>query len=82
MLVETVGDGSVRVRPGSTERPDAILSGPPEVVVWLLVGRFTLAQARARGVRYRGDIEVLRRVQPAQPAHAHTPRRILGRPSP
>jgi DNA-binding HxlR family transcriptional regulator len=67
MLVETVGDGAVRVRPGSANAPDAVLSGSPELVVWLLVGRLSLAQARARGLRYAGDPKILRRLQPGPP---------------
>src|SRR5437868_11425304 len=52
MSVETVGDGSVRVRPGRALHPDAIVSGPPELVVALLLGRLSLGQARARGLSY------------------------------
>jgi hypothetical protein len=65
MLIETVGDGTVRVRPGTAEEPDAVVSGPPEVVVWLLVGRLTLAQARARGAHVRGRVGILERLRRA-----------------
>ena len=69
LLVETVGDGSVRARAGTAEHPDAVITGPPDVVVRLLLGRFTLAQARARGVSFQGRAAVLRRVRPReQPA--------------
>lgn len=48
LVIETV-DGAVTTRPGSAERPDLILSGPPELTVAVLMGRLELAQARARG---------------------------------
>lgn len=48
-----------------------LLTNRPDIVVWLLVGRLTLAQARARGLRYQGNVKVLRRVQPdVRPAGA------------
>jgi DNA-binding HxlR family transcriptional regulator len=48
ILVETVADGTVRVRAGTAEHPDAILTDAPEVALRLLVGGLPLAQARAR----------------------------------
>jgi DNA-binding HxlR family transcriptional regulator len=65
MLIETV-DGEVRTRPGSAEHPDAVLTGPPELVVGVLTGRLDLADARARGLEYEGDPKTLRRVQPSR----------------
>ena len=65
MLIETV-DGEVRTRPGSADHPDAVLTGPPELVVGVLTGRLDLADARARGLEYDGDPKTLRRVQPAR----------------
>jgi DNA-binding HxlR family transcriptional regulator len=66
MTIETAG-GAVRTRPGAAERPDAVLSGPPELVVAVLTGRLDLAEARARGLQYKGDPKTLRRVQPRAP---------------
>lgn len=63
VLVETV-KGAVRVRPGAAEHPDAVVTGPPDLVVAVLLGRVDLAGARARGLRYDGDPEALRRVRP------------------
>jgi DNA-binding HxlR family transcriptional regulator len=63
LLIQTA-DGGVRVRPGSTERPDAVVSGPPDAVLATLLGRIPLTTARRRGVRVRGDEGVLARVQP------------------
>jgi DNA-binding HxlR family transcriptional regulator len=66
MVVETTG-GGVRVRPGSATRPNAVLSGPPAVVFNLLVARIDLPTARARRLRFEGDVAALRRVQPQPP---------------
>ena len=63
-MVVATADGGVRVRPGPAARPDAVVSGSPEVVIGLLAGRIDLATARARRLRFQGDPEVLRRVRP------------------
>jgi DNA-binding HxlR family transcriptional regulator len=63
MLIETT-DGGVRTRPGSTESPDAVITGPPRGVIDLLVGRLALTAASDRGVEFDGDPQVLARVQP------------------
>lgn len=63
MVLETA-DGAVRARRGSAEDPDAVVSGPPRVVLGTLAGLITLADARAQGLRYDGDPGVLRRLQP------------------
>jgi len=67
MTIE-VGHGRVHITPGTAEMPDAVLSGPPQIVVGLLMGRLDLTRARARGAHYKGDPDVLRRVQPKQRA--------------
>jgi DNA-binding HxlR family transcriptional regulator len=61
-------DGVVRTRLGTAERPDAILSGRPQLVVALLTGKLDLASAQAAGLEYRGDPAILDRVRPQ--AHA------------
>jgi DNA-binding HxlR family transcriptional regulator len=66
VVLETV-DGGVRTRPGTTEDPDAVLSGDPQVVLGLLTGRLSLPEARERGLHYRGDAKALRRIQPTAP---------------
>lgn len=63
MVIETV-DGAVRARLGAVERPDAVLAGPPRIVIDLIIGKLDLAEARARGLRYEGDPEVFGRLQP------------------
>ena len=67
--VETV-DGSVRTRPGPAETPDLTLTGPPQLIVGVLTGRQTLADAHAAGVEYDGDPAALHRVRP-EAAEAH-----------
>jgi DNA-binding HxlR family transcriptional regulator len=69
MIIETA-DGAVRARPGTAEDADLVLSGTPNVVIGLVSGRLTLADAHARGLEYRGDPEALRRVQAREPATA------------
>jgi DNA-binding HxlR family transcriptional regulator len=63
MAVETV-NGSVRTRPGFIEHPDAVITGTPQLIGALLAGKLDLAQARAAGLKYKGDPETLCRVQP------------------
>jgi len=69
MVIETVR-GAVRARPGRIERPDALIAGPPRVVIGLLVGRLDLPAARAQGLEYEGDAEILGRLQPKAVAAA------------
>ena len=72
LLIETI-DGAVRARVGSTDHPDAVLSGPSKLVFATLVGRLVLEDAQARGLEYQGDPSVLARVQPSRPvAHSQT----------
>jgi DNA-binding HxlR family transcriptional regulator len=56
--------GTVRVSTGAAERPDAIVTGAAKLVYALFRGEFTLAQAKAAGLKVTGDTDVLRRVQP------------------
>ena len=63
VLLETA-DGGVRARMGSDDDADAVISGPPPLVLGTLTGRLGLAEARRRGLEYQGKRETLRRVQP------------------
>jgi DNA-binding HxlR family transcriptional regulator len=63
MHLETV-DGAVHVRPGSAEHPNAVLTGTPRLVLGVLTGMLELDDARDLGLRYAGDQEAVRRVQP------------------
>jgi DNA-binding HxlR family transcriptional regulator/putative sterol carrier protein len=67
MVVETA-EGRIRVRPASKERPDAVLTGSPDVIIGLLTGRIDLATARSRRLRFEGDPAVLQRVRPIGPS--------------
>jgi DNA-binding HxlR family transcriptional regulator len=62
MLIETL-DGDVRARPGSAENPDAVLDGPPDLIMGVLMSRLSLATARRRGLHFRGDAAALDRVR-------------------
>lgn len=66
MLVE-VGEGRVRVYPGTAEHPDAVLTGSPAVVLDVLLGSADLQHAKRRGLRFEGDDAVLQRIAPTDP---------------
>ena len=59
-----VREGSVQLKPGPTADPGLVLEASPHVILGLLSGRLDLAAAHTRGLRTRGDEEVLRRVRP------------------
>jgi DNA-binding HxlR family transcriptional regulator len=65
MLIEA-GHGEVRLRAGSSDHPDATVTGEPRPVLGLLSGKLTLGQARHQGVQLRGDPASLARVLPDQ----------------
>ena len=62
MTIETV-DGVLRTRPGPATDPDLVLTGSPELMVGVLTGRLTVADARARGLEHEGSLRTLRRVR-------------------
>jgi DNA-binding HxlR family transcriptional regulator len=61
MVLETTGTRQVRVRAGTADAPHAVLTGPPELIIGLLVGRIDRATARKRGLRVEGDVKALAR---------------------
>ena len=65
MVIETV-DGEVRTRRGAVEKPDAVLDGRPGLILGLLAGRFDLAEARKRGLEFKGNQKALARVVAAR----------------
>ena len=73
LTFETSG-GAVRSRPGDADAPDLVLAGAPQLIVGVLVGNLSLAEARARGLDADGDLAVLKRLRPValapQPATA------------
>src|SRR6266576_739454 len=52
-------EGKVHPHPGTAEKPDLILTGPPQLLVGVLTGQLNLATARARGVQTRGNAKIL-----------------------
>lgn len=63
MLIQTV-HGGVKARPGSAPNADAVVTGPPHLVMGVLSGRVPLASARAKGLHFRGNLAAVRRLQP------------------
>jgi putative sterol carrier protein len=64
-----ISGGSARTRLGPAAAPDLILQGEPQVILGLLSGQLTPAQAADRGLKISGDAAVLHRVLP-EPAAA------------
>jgi hypothetical protein len=63
LTVETV-NGTVLTRLGPADRPDAVITGTPQLIAAVLAGKVGLRQARVAGLESKADPEVLRRVQP------------------
>jgi DNA-binding HxlR family transcriptional regulator len=63
IVIETA-EGAVRTRLGPARKPDAVLTGTPQLIVSVLTGRLGLEEARAAGLRLEGDAEAFHRVQP------------------
>jgi DNA-binding HxlR family transcriptional regulator len=63
MLIEAAS-GRVRARPGTAEHPDAVLTGPPDLVLAVLMGQLGVPAARRRGLHVKGDTGVLGRLRP------------------
>jgi DNA-binding HxlR family transcriptional regulator len=63
--VAEVAAGAVHVRTGpAAADPDLVLTGGPQAILGLLVGKLSAAQARERGLEISGDESLLRRVLP------------------
>jgi DNA-binding HxlR family transcriptional regulator len=63
-VVIEVSGGSVHTRLGTAAAPDLILHGEPQLILALLTGQLTAAEATDRGLQISGDIGVLHRVLP------------------
>jgi DNA-binding HxlR family transcriptional regulator len=63
MTVE-IKNGSVDVRPGKADHPDLVLTGTASQVLGLLLNKLELGDAKQRGLKVEGDVQVLKRVQP------------------
>ncbi len=75
ITIETVGDGTVRARPGSARHANLILTGKPEPIMAMLTGKFELSSARTAGVQCDGDPGVLSRLKADSSAHDEKSRR-------
>lgn len=64
LIVETL-DGAVRARLGTLENPDAVLLGPPDIIIGVLRGQLALAAAKKRGLRVEGSGAAIRRLRPS-----------------
>lgn len=61
MVIET-GGGEVRTRRGTAEKPDAVVTARPGLILALMSGRFDLKEARKRGLEFKGSQKALSRV--------------------
>jgi DNA-binding HxlR family transcriptional regulator len=52
-------DGKVQFHPGPAASPDLMLSGPPDAIIGLLVGRLNKKEAVAAGAKILGDMRPL-----------------------
>src|SRR5262245_56979129 len=62
-LTIKTGASGVEVELGVPEKPDAVLTGSPQQVFAVLTGATELSKAKADGVKFEGDLDVLRRLQ-------------------
>lgn len=67
LTIETV-EGRVRVSRGPAKDPDAVISGPRQLVVAVLIGTLGVEAARELGLEFRGDPGALRRLEHRRPA--------------
>jgi len=63
MLIEA-RDGAITTRPGTSEHADAVMSGPPQLVLGVLTGALDAEEAAAEGFRFDGDRDALERLRP------------------
>jgi DNA-binding HxlR family transcriptional regulator len=63
IVIET-GDGAIHTRLGSANNPDAVLAGPAQPTMGLLLGLLELKDAKARGISFEGDPGILDRIAP------------------
>jgi DNA-binding HxlR family transcriptional regulator len=65
MLIEA-REGAITTRPGTSERPDVVLSGPPKLVLGVLTGALDPDEAIEQGLAFEGDRQPLERLQDAK----------------
>jgi DNA-binding HxlR family transcriptional regulator len=59
-----VSGGSVSTRLGTAQAPDLVLTGTPHLILALITGKLTAAEAAGRGLDISGNAAVLQRVLP------------------
>jgi DNA-binding HxlR family transcriptional regulator len=69
MLIEA-RDGVVSTHPGTSEHADAVLSGPPQLVLGLISGAIEHDDALDRGLGFEGAPDALARLRRSGPATA------------
>jgi len=62
IVIETK-DGQVRARTGTVPRPHVCITGPPALVLALLLGKVSLTDAKTRGIKFKGNVKVLERLR-------------------
>ena len=66
LVLETSGHGRVNTRMGLVDRPDATVSGAPEIILQMFTGAISIAEARGKGVRAEGDEAAVERLLPGE----------------
>jgi DNA-binding HxlR family transcriptional regulator len=59
--------GTVDIRPGHAERPDAVVTGKPQAILNLFAGRIDPDKTKAAGLRIQGEWGAVLRVIPRAP---------------
>jgi DNA-binding HxlR family transcriptional regulator len=62
MLIEA-REGAITTRAGTSEHPDTVLGGPPQLVLGVLTGQLDPDEAIEGGLTYEGDRQPLERLQ-------------------
>jgi DNA-binding HxlR family transcriptional regulator len=71
-IIVEMGKGSIRLRLGPADQPDATIAGPPRPILGLLLGLLQLDEAAKQGVAYQGDLAILDRIS-AKPVTTSSP---------
>jgi DNA-binding HxlR family transcriptional regulator len=62
-IVVVTKDGQVRARTGTIPRADVFITGPPALVLALLLGKVSLIDAKTRGIKFKGNVKILDRLR-------------------
>jgi DNA-binding HxlR family transcriptional regulator len=64
-VIIEAADGDLRVKPGGASAPDLVLTGSLQLLLGAISGLQPLSEAKARGLKVKGDLDALRRLQAA-----------------